>query len=110
MKPLIKTILILVAFSLVSCGGGDKKPETRSDKIKKQFSPWDGAHWKLGDVIEGAMNDPDSYEHDKTTYIDMGDHIVVTTIYRGRNAFGGMVRGSVSAKVSIDVQIIEIVE
>lgn len=56
------------------------------------------------------MNDPDSYEHDETVYWDMGDHLVVKTTYRGKNAFGGVVRNFVKAKVSLDGDILQILD
>ena len=56
------------------------------------------------------MNDPDSYEHVETVYWDRDDHLVVSTTFRGKNAFGGTVSNTVKAKVSLDGQDIEIVE
>lgn len=56
------------------------------------------------------MNDPDSYEHDETVYWDRGDHLVVRTTYRGKNAFGGVVRNFVKAKVSLDGDILQILD
>jgi len=56
------------------------------------------------------MNDPNSYEHDETRYGDRGDHLVVMLKYRGKNAYGGVVRGWVKAKVSLhDGTILEII-
>ena len=56
------------------------------------------------------MNDPDSYEHDETRYIDNGDHLVVITSFRGKNAFGGVVRNAVTAKTDMNCTVIEIIE
>jgi len=56
------------------------------------------------------MNDPDSYDHAETKYWDMDDHIVVLTTFRGKNAFGGTVKNSVKAKISLDGESIEIIE
>ncbi len=86
------------------------KKAARQDLVEKQFSPWDGSHAKLERLIKGAMNDPDSYEHDKTTYSDMGDHLVVKTVYRGKNGFGGMVRNFITAKVGLGGQIIKVID
>lgn len=84
--------------------------EARNKQIEEQFSAWDGSHRNLERVIKNAMNDPDSYEHDETKYWDRGDHLVVKTIYRGKNAFGGVVRNSVKAKVSLSGQILQILD
>ncbi len=56
------------------------------------------------------MNDPDSYEHDETRYIDNGDTLTVLTSYRGKNAFGGVVRASVTAVVDLEGNVIEVVQ
>lgn len=56
------------------------------------------------------MNDPNSYEHVKTVYWDMGDHLVVETTYRGKNAFGGLVLGRIKAKATLSGEIFEILK
>ena len=56
------------------------------------------------------MNDPDSYDHVETVYWDKGDYLVVMTKYRGNNAFGGKVLGIVKAKVSLNGDILQIIE
>ena len=81
----------------------------RTEKIEAQFSPWDGSHRNLERLIKKAMNDPDSYEHDKTRYWDKGDHLIVRTDYRGRNGFGGMVRGHAEVKTTLNGEIIQII-
>jgi hypothetical protein len=82
----------------------------RKENIERQFSAWDGSHAKLERIIKEAMNDPDSYEHDKTVYWDRGDHLVVQTTYRGKNAFGGTVRNFLKAKVSLSGQVLQILD
>jgi hypothetical protein len=84
--------------------------EAREEQLKKQFSAWDGSHRNLERVILEGMNDPDSYEHDKTVYWDNGDHLIVQTTFRGKNVFGGVVRNTVKAKVSLGGQILKILE
>jgi hypothetical protein len=84
--------------------------EARKKQIEEQFSAWDGSHRNLERVIKKAMNDPDSYEHDETMYWDKGDHLVVKTTYRGKNAFGGIVRNFVKAKVSLSGQILQVLD
>ncbi|TBW47625.1 hypothetical protein EZI54_22410 [Marinobacter halodurans] len=82
--------------------------EARKKKIESQFSAWDGSHRNLERVIKESMNDPDSYEHVKTVYWDRGDYLIVKTTFRGKNAFGGVVKNSVTAKVSLDGQVLQI--
>jgi len=88
----------------------EEETTARKEMIGKQFSAWDGSHIKLTRLIKDAMNDPDSYEHDKTVYWDMEDHLIVSTTFRGMNAFGGTVKNTVKAKVSLDGEDIEILE
>ena len=60
----------------------------RKEIIEKQFSAWDGAHINLNSVIRKECM-TQSFEHVETGYWDMGDHLVVQTTFRGKNAFGG---------------------
>ncbi len=79
------------------------KKENRKKIIGKQFSSWDGSHRKLNLYIRKHMNDPKSYRHAETKYWDRGgDYIIVETTYRGKNAFGGIVKNSIKVKASID--------
>jgi len=84
--------------------------EARKKQIETQFSAWDGSHRGLERVIKDSMNDPDSYDHVETVYWDRGDHLVVQTTFRGKNAFGGVVKNSVKAKVSLDGQVLQILD
>lgn len=84
--------------------------EERNKNIKSQFNAWDGSHINLTRLIKRTMNDPNSFEHVGSSYIDNGDHLVVLTQFRGKNAFGGVVTNSVKAKVDLEGNIIEIIE
>lgn len=86
------------------------KTPSRDEIIEKQFSAWDGSHIKLTELIKDSMNDPKSYEHVETVYWDMKDHLIVNTTFRGKNAFGGTVKNTVKAKISLDGEGIEILE
>lgn len=82
----------------------------RTAKIKSQFSSWDGAHKGLEKIIKDSMNDPRSYEHVESKYIDMKTYLIVTLTFRGKNAFGALVKNSASAKVTIDGNVVEIIK
>lgn len=84
--------------------------EKRKESIDSQFSAWDGSHRNLERVIQKSMNDPDSYDHVETVYWDRGDHLIVRTTFRGKNAFGGVVKNSVKAKVSLDGKVLQILD
>ena len=83
--------------------------ELRKERIKKGFSAWDGSHRELEKIIKISMNDPNSYEHVETTYSDKGDYLIVKTTFRGKNAFGGVVKNWVLAKTDLDGNIIQVI-
>lgn len=82
---------------------------SRRQRIEQQFSGWDGSHRRLERYIKSRMNDPDSYQHVSTRFVDNSDSLLVTTTFRGKNAFGGMVINHVAAIVSLDGEVQEIV-
>jgi hypothetical protein len=83
--------------------------KNREETIKRQFSSWDGSHRTLTKFIKDNMNDPDSYEHIETRYRDDGNSIIVITRFRGANAFGGKVINTITARVGIDGNVIEVI-
>lgn len=74
----------------------------REKRIEEQFSGWDGSHRNFERMIKNAMNDPDSYEHVETRYRDMGKTIRVYCTFRGKNAFGGIVKNTKVADFDLD--------
>lgn len=84
--------------------------EKRRKTIEEQFSAWDGSHRGVERMIKDNMNDPDSYEHVKTVYWDMKDHLVVLTTFRGKNQFGGVVLNAVKAKVDLSGNVLKVLE
>ena len=90
----------------------DSKPYTVKDNEKKsyknKFSPWDGHYIPLTKYIQKSMNDPDSYEHVSTTYFENKNSVVITTQFRGKNAFGGKVVNKVIAICDMSGDIINV--
>ncbi len=82
----------------------------RQERIEAQFSHWDGSHRKLTKRIKASMHNPKSYKHVKTAWVDHGDYLNVVTQYRGENLFGTTVTNFVTARVSLDGEILEIVD
>ena len=82
----------------------------RKERIEAGFSAWDGSHIQLTRVIKKSMNDPKSYKHDETVWWDQGDHLIVRTSFRGKNAFGGVVLNWVKAKCDLDGNVVEVIE
>lgn len=114
-----KDILIAIVVCCVGLviaiyflGGSDSKTpeEIKKERLENQFSAWDGSHRGLTNYIKNAMNDPGSYEHVETVYWDRKDHLIVKTTFRGKNAFGGVVKNSVKAKVDLAGNVLEVME
>ena len=73
-------------------------------------SKWDGSHREFTALVKRRMNDPDSFEHveTKTTPVmnvdsefGAGRHRIIMQ-FRGRNAFGGMVKHTAKGSFSPD--------
>ena len=84
------------------------------DNFDNQFSGWDGSHRALEKFIKANMNDEGSYEHIKTGYrlvLDENPRAIVNTTFSGRNAYGAVVKQTVSAAVNIETgAILEILQ
>jgi hypothetical protein len=108
-----KNIAIIVSSSPVHVSKVDTTPQPTNtpmptatidtkikyDKwVKAQFSPWDGSHYYLVDLLKKNMNDADSFEHMETKYTDNGDGLKIIMKYRGKNAFGGKIINYVTAE------------
>ena len=86
----------------------NRKQAERSNKIRMQFSAWDGSHGMLKRWIKDNMNDPDSFDHIQTTYADRGKYILIQMKFRGKNAFGAKVISVVTAKADLDGNILSV--
>lgn len=88
-----------------------KRQQLKEEFYERCLHPYDGSHRKLEALVKRNMNDPDSYEHDETIVTLKLDHAIVFMTYRGRNGFGGIVRESIKATVSLeDCSVISILE
>lgn len=77
-------------------------------KLEAQFSTWDGSHRNLEKLIKSKMHDPGSYQHVETNYLDRGNYLVVTSSFRGKNAFGALMLNTVRAKVDMNGNVLEL--
>ncbi len=113
-------ILIIGYFGCKSCESDSSQsvsqtkpeiPKTTNDLIQEQFSAWDGSHRKLKELIKATMNDPKSFDHVKSGYVENTDGTIsVYTTFRGKNVFGGVVTKSASAKFTIMGEFVELIE
>lgn len=102
--------LVALIASLVIAPKPKTEEQLRTERIQQAFSPIDGSHRGLEEHIKKAMNDPDSYKHDETAFVDKGDYLIVKTTFRGKNAFGGVVKNTITAKVDLDGRVLEIID
>lgn len=79
-----------------------KRLEDRQKNIDKQFSAWDGSHRELVNFVKEYMNDPDSFDHAETYYVDHKTYLTVTMEFRGTNAFGGKILSYVEARIDLN--------
>ena len=106
--------IVRLNTKLLAVAPEDKAAPTEIERSKRQleilagFNGPKGSHIELEKVIKSAMNDPESYEHISTTYTDKEDFLIVVTEYRGKNAFGGKVPGTVTAAVTVSGIVIKI--
>lgn len=84
--------------------------EKHENRVAAGFSNWDGSHTALTKWIKESMNDPSSYEHIKTTYIDNGKTLQITAQYRGKNAYGALIKAHTQAIADYDGKLIEIIK
>lgn len=108
-------IVIMAFLALGSTNPPPPKPigpktakEARKEQLEKHFK-FDGSHKGLTNLIKASMNDPGSYEHVDTRYVDNIDYLIVITTFRGRNAFNALVKQTITAKVDLEGRVIEVV-
>jgi hypothetical protein len=106
----IAVIFAIGAMSWFILSQNDPGQDSRQQQIESQFSALNGSHRNLVRTIQSAMNNPDSFEHVETGYSDDGDSLRVQMVYRGENAFGGTVTERVTARISLEGTVLEILE
>lgn len=87
----------------------ESDPKSLNDKInldtfEGNFSGWDGSYRPLEKLIKASMNDDSSYKHVETVYhliLNKDPHAIVKTTFRGTNAYGAVVKESISARVDV---------
>jgi hypothetical protein len=86
----------------------DEQNETRSKQIRSQFSEYDGSNKYVVEAVKSKMNDPQSFEHVSTHYIEMNGHIRVGMEFREKNSFGATILNSATVDVTITGEIIKL--
>ena len=72
------------------------------DPFKQYFSEWDGSCKPLVKAVKEQMNDPKSFEHIETRYLQSEGTATVKMKFRGKNGLGANVVSLATAKLSRD--------
>lgn len=104
--------IILVIAVMEDKNESTKTPVTKTidPALKSQFSAWDGSHRKTVEYVKARMHDPSSFKHVRTTYIDnlAEGHRFIFMTYRGKNAFNAVVTNSITAKVNLKGDVLNV--
>ena len=84
--------------------------ERQRERIKENFSDVTGENYDLGYYIKNNLHDPESYEHVKTSWVQMDSAVLVYTTIRAKNGFGAKRLVSYEAGMSFDNQLLYIKE
>ncbi|TXH43745.1 MAG: hypothetical protein E6Q97_33660 [Desulfurellales bacterium] len=109
---IVAGILALTAIAMWNNLINPPPPKTqeqiRKEGIEQYFDPFTGEHRALTNAIKQSLNDPESYSHDKTLYIENGGVLFITTTFRARNKHGGMSSHEITATTDLQGNVIEI--
>ena len=111
-------VIIIAIISLTdsadAASEAKKKAEpayARKVKVESAFNKWDGSNDQLVKLVKDNLNNPASFEHVSTSYIDSGsDTIEVVMKYRATNAFNAIVTDEARANVNIDGTVISLIK
>lgn len=87
---------------------GEKKPleKPRSEQVQELFFA-DGSNYQLIQQVKKSMNDPDSFEHVDTRYVDNGSgDVIIFMKFRGNNAFGAKILNEAVANINPKTEVI----
>ena len=114
-KPVL-ALLVVAFWVLVFIACSDPEPRVatpeeiarKAEDRRKGFhclSGWDGSHRSFVNLVKRRMNDPDSFGHVRTRVTpvqsDTGRHSIIME-FRGRNAFGGIVKNTATGSYARD--------
>ena len=83
-----------------------KVMKEREQKIRAQFDLKEGFHIKTKYAVQESMDDPDSFTHEATTYLDKGDTIYVSMKFKMREPSGTIRSYLIESKVDIDGNVL----
>jgi len=78
-----------------------------AEAVTAQFSSWDGTHRNLVKYVKEHMNDPKSFEHVETKYVDKGELLIIQMQFRGKNKFNATVLNTIYAEADMEGTILK---
>ncbi|MCD2528791.1 hypothetical protein LPL65_12190 [Providencia huaxiensis] len=87
-----------------------RDPKSLNDRVNldifmSNFSKFSGAYRPLEKLIKNNMDDDSSYKHDETDYRFVFDakppYAIVSTIFKGKNSYGAIVKENIKVKVDL---------
>jgi hypothetical protein len=67
-----------------------------------------GENYNLSYYIKSQLDDPDSYEHAKTIWLDGGDRIVAYVTFRANNRFGAKIKTTYEIVMTDNEEILSV--
>lgn len=102
------SIFFFIGAERIKCNDNNRPQHVKD--IENQFDHFNGSHIKVTNYIKSQMNNPSSFEHVQSKYIDETGYLLIIETYRGTNSFGAVVTNTVKAKVDMSGNIIEVIE
>ena len=84
---------------------------TVTGDLDKQFSAWDGSHYKTVKHVKRVMKNPKSFKHVNTTYTPHKDknYRVIVMQYRGTNSFNAVVTNTIFVQVKLNGDVVKVI-
>jgi hypothetical protein len=83
---------------------------TRKSNMDALLSDVDGSLPTLVTYVKKQMENPNSFEHVETGWMDKGDFLQVRMIYRGENMYGAIVTNTIVAECSRSGKVLRVIE
>lgn len=87
-------------------GKDHRQSQDAKNPVEKCLSDWDGSHKGMVSATKAMMNDPESFDHIETRYIDRGNEIDLIMKFKGTNKLGGVVTNTAKATINSECVLI----
>lgn len=104
-KCSLYAVLLGSALVLWLWAGGKNHSESQTAP-ERCLSAWDGSHPEMSREVKAMLNDPESFDHIETRYIDRGNEIDLIMKFKGTNKLGGVVTNTAKATINKDCNLV----